>query len=96
MQGSTQNPIQEFKFYAIQEFSDASRKALGESLVHLDGTFYWRIPFSSRKEDLISHLSLKSVEKLNVSYDAFTLDVKSMLDENLSGILGGTQILNGR
>ncbi len=34
---------------------------------------------------------LKSVE----SYGAFTLDVKSVLNENLGGILGGTQCLNG-
>jgi hypothetical protein len=26
---------------------------------------------------------------------AFTLDVKSVLNENLGGILGGTQLLNG-
>jgi hypothetical protein len=29
------------------------------------------------------------------SYGAFTLDVKSMLNENLGGILGGTQCLMG-
>ncbi len=28
---------------------------------------------------------------LNMHYDAFTLDVKSVLNENLCGILGGTQ-----
>ncbi len=27
----------------------------------------------------------------NYSYGAFTLDVKSVLNENLGGILGGTQ-----
>jgi hypothetical protein len=27
---------------------------------------------------------------------AFTLDIKSVLNENLGGILGGTKILNGR
>ncbi len=27
----------------------------------------------------------------NLTYGAFTLDVKSMLNENLGGILGGTQ-----
>jgi hypothetical protein len=27
---------------------------------------------------------------------AFTLDVESMLNENLGGILGGTQMLNGQ
>jgi hypothetical protein len=30
------------------------------------------------------------------SYDAFTLDVKSVLNENLGGFLGGTQCLNAR
>jgi hypothetical protein len=29
--------------------------------------------------------------KASSSYGAFTLDVKSMLNENLDGILGGTQ-----
>jgi len=29
-------------------------------------------------------------------YGAFTLDVKSVLNENLGGILGGTQCLNGQ
>jgi hypothetical protein len=27
---------------------------------------------------------------------AFTLDVKSVLDENLGGVLGGTQCLHGQ
>ncbi len=31
----------------------------------------------------------------NQSYGAFTLDVKSIQNENLGGILGGTQLLNG-
>jgi hypothetical protein len=30
-----------------------------------------------------------------LSYGAFTLDVKSMLNENLGGILGGTQCQMG-
>jgi hypothetical protein len=36
------------------------------------------------------------VSEIWSTYDAFTLDVKSMLNENLGGILGGTQCLNGR
>jgi hypothetical protein len=31
----------------------------------------------------------------SVNYSAFTLDVKSMLNENLGGILGGTQCQMG-
>jgi hypothetical protein len=50
---------------------------------------------SSRKEDWFYTYHLK-VERNYVSYDAFTLDVKSMLNENLNGILGGTQMLNGQ
>ncbi len=34
------------------------------------------------------HIHLGMLEDL---YDAFTLDVKSVLNENLGGILGGTQ-----
>jgi hypothetical protein len=29
--------------------------------------------------------------RLNMHYDAFTLDVRSVLNENLCGILGGTR-----
>jgi hypothetical protein len=32
---------------------------------------------------------------MNPYYGAFTLDVKLVLHENLGGILGGTQFLNG-
>ncbi len=34
---------------------------------------------------------LQQVYGKNVTYGAFTLDVKSMLNVNLGGILGGTQ-----
>ncbi len=42
--------------------------------------------------DLLHFLSKRPL----VIGGAFTLDIKSMLNENLGGILGGTQCLNGR
>ncbi len=39
--------------------------------------FIWRVPFVSMD--------------IHPPYGAFTLDVKAMLNENLDGILGGTQ-----
>ncbi len=36
------------------------------------------------------------VSEIWSTYDAFTLDVKSVLNENLGGFLGGIQCLNGQ
>jgi acyl-coenzyme A thioesterase PaaI-like protein len=41
------------------------------------------------------HKSMMFFIQLRSSYGAFTLDVKSMLIENLGGILGGTQCSMG-
>jgi len=74
---------------------------------HLCGTYYiniktmvgtYCVSFSHLKDESMCHLNKHLKQEtggLNcfkeLPYDAFTFDVKSMLNENLGGILGGTQ-----
>jgi len=48
-----------------------------------------RILLCQKRRDLT--LLLKNGREIMITYGAFTLDVKSMLNVNLGGILGGTQ-----
>jgi hypothetical protein len=42
---------------------------------------------------LVYELNLWSIHTAFTTYGAFTLDVKSVLNENLGGILGGTPVM---
>jgi hypothetical protein len=65
--------------------SESSRCKLG-----LKARSNSRIQFASNESKLVPR-NLEVGPHLKWAYGAFTLDVKSLLNENLVGILGGTQ-----